>query len=132
MMMKATEVHTQTENKKGSGNVLDDDNESPSDALPNDVNEAPTGDRAQKAGSDTIDACESPPSPESFGATHRAGRQFKCRLSECDLNFTNNDERENHEFWTHFLCGRRDVEYASLDFADTVRLPNAFPAANRH
>lgn len=128
----ATKVHTQAENKKASGKVPDDANESPSSAHPNDINEASTGDSAQKAGHDASNPCETPPSPESFDDTCRAGRQFKCRLSECDLTFANNDERQNHEFWTHFLCGRCDVEYASLDFADTVRLPNTFPEANRH
>lgn len=60
-------------------------------------------------------------SSSTFYPIPTPARNFNCRLGNCTLAFPSNQQRVDHEVWTHFLCGRCGTEYASLDVATTVR-----------
>jgi hypothetical protein len=119
---RAKETRDVANNEEGSEGLSDDANDSlPSheyDAV-DEIRGAASSDGGDIDDSD-MDPCDTPLSPGSSIASPNPGNQFKCRLHNCDLGFINNQQREDHELWAHFLCGRCGAEYASLYLADEV------------
>jgi hypothetical protein len=116
----AKETQDGANNEEESDNLSADGNTSlPAHQAPA-VDEIHDGASTNGDGSDGMDPWDTPPSPESSVVSHDPGSQFKCRLHKCDLEFSNTQEREDHETWAHFLCGRCGAEYGSLDFAESV------------